>query len=299
MRRRLVSRLLVLLTIIPALAAAGCGHPLSAYEQGRQMLDRGHQRLLQGDTLISARSFEAAATTYGRAASDLDAALAHFQQAEVQVMDEIRQREQQQRLRGTVAPPTTSTTITIGTRTVEVDAFYADTLRGYREARALAAVLDALALARAAEAHYRHGAIRTHTGDQAWQNDQFYTAHKNYRESRDSFLQARQAFGRASVFIDQQMLASSQLSEAAPHESWQTMKALQPLISRRQAQIDAWIVTLDRRVASAGQIVTAYRQTRPGNLPGINKPFLEPLPSETRIAVQHPPIPANRTARGR
>ena len=91
------------------------------------------------------------------------------------------------------------------------------------------------------------------------------------------------------------MLASSQLSEAAPHESWQTLKALQPVISRRLSQIDVWLVTLDRRVGSAARIVDAYRQNRPGNLPGVRAPFLEPLPSETRIGVEHPPIPANRT----
>lgn len=290
-------RLIAIITAAVLFAAAGCGHPLSAYDQGRKMLDRGHERLLQGDADTASRRLDAALTSYNRAVQDMTNAADYFQQAEMQVMDEIRTSEQQQRLGEGSAVPTSSATVHIGTRQAQVSAFYAETLRAYREARALAVVLKGLGLARSAEASYRRGALRVHSGDYQWKNSQFNSALDNYRQARESFLASRQSLAEASTFIERQTLSSSRLSEVAPRDTWQRLEQLRPLINQRLSQVDLWLVALDGRLQTANRIVDAYRQTRPGNLPGVQPPFLEPLPSRTRIGVQHPPIPANRTAR--
>ncbi len=285
--------------VIAAMLLGGCGHPLSSYDRGRDMLTSGHERIRKGDGQVSVRSYGAAADTYSKASSDLQAAVDHFQQAEAQIIEEIRQRELQRQLQGPDTVPTSSTTITIAQRPITVSTIYADTLRSYREARALAVVLQAMATAREAEASYRRGAVRTYAGDHHWQQQQFNSALSNYRTARDDLLRARQVFDQAIAFMDQQMTDSTLLSEAAPQESWRSLKLLQPVISRRQSQIDAWLQALDRRIGSSARIVQAYRQRQPGNLPGVKPPFLEPLPSEVRISVQHPPVPANRPGKAR
>ena len=282
----------VLLAAALAAAAVGCTHPTAAYDNGRTILERSRQRIMDGDQALVAARYDRAAGQYDKAARDLAKAVAYLEQAEQQVEDQIRSKDQASHAADPQQTPAQNETVVIGSRDVAVDRFYVETLRGYREALALAVVMRALALQRLGEAHYRAAARDLMDGDLAYPARQFAAAETLYDGANDAFRNALATFGQTADFVAQRTLHNDRLAEAAPNGTWPLMGHLGTLAEYRRVQTDAYLAAGIKRHAQAHRVAEAYRDRDPGNVPDVEVRPLEALPALVRHGVIPPPIPS-------
>ncbi len=269
-----MNRILALLALFAAAALlAGCAHPLQPYDQGRDLLQRSHSLLADGDAALAANNFPAAADLYAQADSKARAAVTSFLDAERQIEDASRSQD--------AAP-----------RDLAAARYHADALRAYRESLALAVILRSLATARTAESFYRQGAELVAAADQFYRARQFASAAQSYDDAQRAFRRALALWDDDSAFINSQMIAGSRLAAAAPRGSWSEMKDLQVLLDRRRNQTESYLSALSERAALAARIVDAYHVRQTGNLPPVVPQSLPDLPDIVRYSVTHPPVPA-------
>jgi len=272
--------------------SVGCTHPTTSYNEGRARLISSHDKLLAGDRALTSEQFDRASRLYSDANRELFQAIRHFADAEHNIEADIRVVDDQHSRLSQRPTPADDRSVRIGTRTVEVDRYYIDSLRAYREALALAVVMRSIALTRDGEAHYRSAAKQLILGDQFYEGSQFAAAETSYRYSEKEFRRAATRLDEASGFIRTQTAEGRRLAVAAAEGVWENMPLLAAVAGRRSAQTDAYLATTVGRLTLARQVVAAYKNTKPGNIPDIRIAPLEPLPQVVRSGVNHPRIPS-------
>lgn len=282
------------ISLLAVLAAApsGCVRPMEPYEKGLSILQESRAKLIDGDRALINTRYDRAAKLYGKAAGDLAKAVDCLGEAEGQVDTRIRVLDAESHEVGSETTPAERRTVDIGGRDVNVGRYYAETLRGYREALALAVVMRSLALARSGEAHYRGAAERVLRADQYYDARQFAAAEKAYGDAGKGFRSARTAFGEAATFIARQMIGGDRLARAAPPGTWPLVDRVRQIADLRGSQSDAYLAVAVRRTSQATQVCQAYRMRDPGNVPDVEVRPLAPLPDLLRQGVRHPTIPS-------
>ncbi len=272
-------------------ASVGCADPMTSYNQGRVKLISSHDKLLAGDRTLATEQFDRASRLYSDADRELLQAIRHFSDAERKIEDEIRALDDQHSRLSPRPTPVDDRSVRIGARTVEVDRYYIDSLRAYREALALAVVMRTIAVTRDGEVHYRAAAKQLALGDQFYEASQFAAAETAYRYSEKEFRRGAARLGEATGFMRSQTAKGQRLAAAAAEGVWENMALLAVLARRRTTQTDAYLAATVGRLTLARRVVAAYKDTKPGNIPDHRIEPLEPLPEVVRYSVTHPKIP--------
>jgi hypothetical protein len=279
----------ILIVVMVYAATAGCARPTAPYDKGRALLIEGREQLVEGDRALARAQFDDAGDLYHDAARDLDRAVDHLETAERKVDLRVHALHREQ-----MADEVRQGSASADTQDTSGNRFYNESLRGYREALALAVVMRAVALEREAEAIYRGAAYDVLAGDQLYPGQQFAAALEHYESADRGFRQAEAAFVETADFLGRRSLEADRLAEAAPPGTWPLMKTLWQLVGHRRGQTSAYRAATMKRSMQAGRVVQAYRKVDPGNIPNVTMTPLEALPETVRTGVVPPPIPEVR-----
>jgi hypothetical protein len=237
--------------------------------------------MVEGDKALANDQFEKAENLYWKAAGRLGRVVGDLEAAERDVQGRIRPEGAEE-----TAPP-----VAVDAPPRDTNRFYIDTLRGYREALALAIVLRSQALQRTGEAVYRGAAQHVLDGDKAYTQQQFALALTHYNDAGRAFRHSGVLFGDTSSFARAKMAEADHLADVAPPGTWPLVGQSNRLAAIRTIQADAYETAAGQRMSLAGHIVEAYKENDPGDIPDVEVQPLPSLPPEAQRGVIPPAVP--------
>jgi hypothetical protein len=238
------------------------------------------------------QDYDRATDGYARARATLTGAVNDLASAESSIETEVRSQDRQGNRLSPRPIPADDRSVLIGSRTVQVDRYYVDSLHAYRQSLVLAVTLRALALTREGESLYRAAAYQLHLADDLYRAQQFNAAQQSYTYCGRAFRQAGERFSEAGRYLASWTADGERLQQAAAPGVWETVEILRTLADRRLKQADAYQAASTGRATLAARIVGAYQSRRPGDLPTVDIEPLPDLPDVVRYVVEPPPIPS-------